>query len=301
MNKNTALFRYLAANRYEKLLSPQTLQYQRRSLRRFVDFIPCKNLSELEYSLVQTYFDRLGKKKWSGATLRGHYLIIMAFLNYYHKINVIKFNPYYFIRKVKKYRAHKLPLRAVELSKLLGAKCNYRYKKEFQFSRNRVVMGLLVYCGLRAGEITQLENKDIYLNRGYLKVNRGKYNIDRIVPLVEPLVTWIKAYFASKISKRSKHFLIGLFRKRCLDRNTLNKIVKAHARAAGLKKRVYCHLIRHSFASQMLKGNVDLNNLRILMGHNDIEMTAMYAKPDKEMIRAALLANPLFGYYGNKA
>jgi site-specific recombinase XerD len=47
----------------------------------------------------------------------------------------------------------------------------------------------------------------------------------------------------------------------------------------------------------MLKGGADIDNLRILMGHNSPEQTAVYAKVDREMIRSALMSNPLLKYF----
>ncbi|MFA6548447.1 MAG: tyrosine-type recombinase/integrase [Candidatus Margulisiibacteriota bacterium] len=295
-----AIKEYLELNQYGRQLSINTIELYKLNLGKLSDYLGCRDIRKLDMVEIQAYFDDLRSAKLHPATLRGKYSSVMAFLNYYYKTGVLKINPYYHVRKIKKFRTHKKPLCAGVLQRMLDAKPNYRCRKGFQYYRNKSIMGLLIYGGLRVGEIINLEFKDIDLSAGYIKINKGKFNIDRVVPLTEPLISWMKKYCLLRMKCRSKHYFIGLFLKGKLHKDRITKVVQICAEAAGIKRRGYAHLLRHSFASQMLKGRVDLNDLKVLMGHRDIEMTAMYAKPDRQMVRAALLSNPLVGYFGGR-
>jgi site-specific recombinase XerD len=301
MNLKRAIRKYVYINRYQKLLSPRTIQFQLGCLDKMALSLPGVEIEEIKYCDIQQYLDSLKARKLAKATIRGRYSVIMAFLNHYYKAKVIGFNPYYWVIKVAKYRAHKEPLNERLLKRILQAKCNYRVKTQFQYYRNLTILGFLIYGGLRVSEIRCLELSEVDLNSKYLKIKRGKFNLDRIVPIEEPLVGWIKEYMNYRPKCRSKQLIVGMFDKRRMDRGAINIIVKKHARAAGIKRKVYSHILRHSFASQMLKGGADLDNLKLLMGHKDIEMTAMYAKPDFSMIKEGLGRNPLIEYYRGEA
>lgn len=287
---------YLFENKYLKRLSKNTINYQKRTL--YSSLSDIGDIKDVNAKKVQKIFDLMKKEGLSLATTRSRYSIIMAFLNSCYQKKYISFDPYLFIRKVFKYRAHKKPLDKNELSRLLSADLFYKKSCDFQYYRNKALLGLLIYSGLRASEIVCLRKTDVYLSKRYINVLRGKGKVTRIIPIEEPLVSWLSNYLRFRKKMHSKYLFVGLFSKGKLNRNTITQIMKKIARSAGLSKKINSHLLRHSFASQMLKGGVPLEQLMILMGHKDIEMTAMYAKPDKEMINDALLSNPLISILG---
>lgn len=295
MNLRKGYKKYI--NQRKGYLTLATMNHQRYVLERFVDSLSIESMENINCVKVQAYFDNLYKSGVSAITIKSRYAVIMAFLNHYYKEGILSFNPYFRIRKIRKQRTHRTPLNRKLLMKLINAECAYKLLPKFQHYRNKIIIGLLIFCGLRASEITNLKISGINIEEKYIKINNGKFNIDRIVPIEEPLVSWIREYLKVHPKKRSRYFIAGLSDKKKMDRNSITWIVRKTAKIAKIKRKVFSHLLRHSFASQMLEGRVDLNNLKLLMGHKSIEMTAMYAKPNSEMIREALLKNPLIKYF----
>ncbi|OGC11541.1 hypothetical protein A3K48_03420 [candidate division WOR-1 bacterium RIFOXYA12_FULL_52_29] len=289
---------YLRENTLIKRLSSRTISFQKRILNKYLPL--ALHSEKVSAAIIKQIIGSIKKKAYSPATIRSRYAILMAFLNYCYQNKHISVDPYLIVKKVKKYRAHKIPLKRDELNRLLVAKVSYRYRRDFQYYRNKTILGLLIYAGLRASEIIDLRREDISIENKYLKVPASKRSHGRLLPLNEQIVLWMTEYLKARKKLRSPYFFLGLFDKTKLDRMTVTEIVKKHGRAAGIKRTVYAHLIRHSFASQMLKGGVKLENLQTIMGHRNIEMTAMYAKPDGEMINKALLSNPLIKILGGK-
>src|SRR3989339_1025762 len=121
-----ALKKYLSISRFSKKLSLNTIDLQTRILTKFIAFLPAKTLKDISPQMIQQYFDERKKLKQSPATLRGHYCIVMAFLNHYYKRGLLGFNPFYCIRKVKKHRVHRVPVSLRQLKQLLKAKGKYK-------------------------------------------------------------------------------------------------------------------------------------------------------------------------------
>jgi len=286
----------MSGNKHIKRLSINTMVFQEQVLAKYLPDVP--TVEDITVKMIQTIFDLMKKEKVSPATIRSRYATIMAFLRHCYRHKHLKFNPSFTIKKIRKYRAQKIPLNGLALRKMLDVNINYPYCHEFQYYRNKAIIGLLIYAGLRVGEVNRLRKDDIH--DGYVNIIAGKGRFDRVVPIQEPLTSWLANYLKSRKHFHSNRLFVGLFKKSQFNRSTVNIIVKNVARAAKLRKKVYAHLLRHSFASQMLKGRVDLEDLRQIMGHQNVEMTAMYAKPDFEMVRDALLANPIVKILGGE-
>ncbi|MFA4905187.1 MAG: tyrosine-type recombinase/integrase [Candidatus Margulisiibacteriota bacterium] len=300
MKIEVALTAYLNENKCIKGLSENTIKCQEYIINEYYKTLKIVNIEEMNSIMIQKYIDKLRAKGLSKATIRSRYCALMAFVNHYYKTGIIKFNPYYHVRKVRKYRAHKIPLRADEMQKMVTVKCRHAMKIEYQHKRNRAIIGLFIYAGMRVGEIIRLTLEDVSASSGYIRVINGKFNIDRVVPIAEPLTTWLKEYEEVRLKCRADYYFIGLFDKTKMERNSITRIIKRYAKTAGIRRNVCSHILRHSFASQMLKGKVDMEKLRIIMGHSNVEMTAVYAKPDFAMIKEALMKSPLVEYFGGK-
>jgi len=147
--------------------------------------------------------------------------------------------------------------------------------------KHRLIIQLLYGCGLRVNELVRLENKDLNFEEEMLYIRLGKGMKDRFVKIPTKIRDELENF--SKIN-RSK-YLFGSERGGNLTKATIQAIVKNAAKKAGIKKRVYPHLLRHSFATHLLESGTDLRIIQKLLGHSDIKTTQIYLQISQASIK----------------
>jgi integrase/recombinase XerD len=155
--------------------------------------------------------------------------------------------------------------------------------------RNRAMLELLYASGLRASECLTLAIGDVNLGAGYVQCV-GKARKERIVPVGEEALAWIRRYLAEARPRlvRRRRDTGRLFvspRGGTLTRQALWQIVREAARRAGLRARVSPHTLRHCFASHLLEGGADLRAVQTMLGHVDISTTQIYTHLPSATVR----------------
>ncbi len=154
--------------------------------------------------------------------------------------------------------------------------------------RDRALLEILYSCGLRASEAAALQLADADLKNGFLRVT-GKGRKERIVPMGEEAITWLKSYLKgprSRLLKKGNSFFIFVSnRSKPLSRQRIWQLIKKYALLAGIHKNVYPHVLRHSFATHLLEGGADLRSVQLLLGHSDIGTTQIYTHVDISRLR----------------
>lgn len=159
--------------------------------------------------------------------------------------------------------------------------------------RNRLLLGLGYGAGLRAGEVLRLKVKHIDSAQMIIHVQQSKGRKDRLVMLSPETLALLREWW--KI--RPKHADAGvpveerlLFPGRrkgtALSTHQLNNIFHKVRKAAGIKKAVNVHSLRHSFATHLYDRGVDIRTIQALLGHDKLETTARYARVATGLISA---------------
>jgi integrase/recombinase XerD len=145
--------------------------------------------------------------------------------------------------------------------------------------RDRTLLEVLYATGMRASEVLGLRLEDVNLNAGYALCT-GKGQKQRLVPLGEQAQDWLRSYLkAARPAFTRKTDCGRIFvnpRGGPLSRQSLWIIVRRAAAAAGLRRKVSPHVLRHSFASHLLEGKADLRAVQAMLGHADISTTQIY-------------------------
>ena len=159
--------------------------------------------------------------------------------------------------------------------------------------RDRAIMETLYGCGLRVSELIGLEMSKIYGEEGYIVV-RGKGNKERMVPVSEVAVYEISEYLHDrallKVKPDCTNILFLNRRGGKLTRERIFQIVKSLAEAAGIRKNISPHTLRHSFATHLLEGGANLRAIQQMLGHETIATTQIYIHLDRSTLRSDILA-----------
>jgi integrase/recombinase XerD len=160
--------------------------------------------------------------------------------------------------------------------------------------RDRAMLELLYATGMRASECLGLRLEDLNLAAGYV-VCTGKGNRQRLVPVGAEALQWIRRYLAEvrpgHTRRRDPGRLFVNPRGGPLSRQSLWTVVGRAAAAAGLRRRVSPHVLRHSFASHLLEGGADLRAVQTMLGHADISTTQIYTHVLRERLRTLVEEN----------
>ena len=154
--------------------------------------------------------------------------------------------------------------------------------------RDRAMLEVMYASGLRVSELVGLKLGDINFDMGFI-VARGKGNKERIVPLGEEALKWIKLYcdmIRHRFDKGKGGGFVFLNRNgRFLSRQYFWEAIKRYAIKAGITKNISPHTLRHSFATHLLAGGADLRSVQTMLGHEDISTTEIYTHIEKKRLK----------------
>lgn len=136
---------------------------------------------------------------------------------------------------------------------------------------------LIIMCyatGLRIQELLSIKLTDIYSDRLCIKVEQGKGNKDRIVIISASLLSLLRLYF--KKYRPKKYLFNGMIEGNKYSSSSVRNILKRAAQKAGIKKRVYTHMLRHCYATHHLDFGTDIVFIKQQLGHKNLNVTAKY-------------------------
>lgn len=158
--------------------------------------------------------------------------------------------------------------------------------------RNHAIIETLYGSGLRVSELVDLRMSRMSLDDGYAMVE-GKGEKQRVVPLSPVSVDLIRDYLplrdAGPIKREGADILFLNRRGAPLTRVMVFYIIRDLAAAAGIRKKVSPHTLRHSFATHLLEGGANLRAIQEMLGHESIATTEIYLHLDRTRLRSELL------------
>ncbi len=160
--------------------------------------------------------------------------------------------------------------------------------------RNRAIVEVFFSCGLRVSELVNLKLSDLFLDDRFMRI-LGKGNKERLVPVSERAVSELGFWFDDRrqmnIKPGEEDYVFLNRRGHHLTRTMILIMIKRLGEAAGIRKTISPHTLRHSFATALLRGGADLRVIQVLLGHADIGTTEIYTHMDDESLRQEILTH----------
>ena len=156
--------------------------------------------------------------------------------------------------------------------------------------RDRAMLETLYATGLRVSELVGLKLHELNLDMGLVRVF-GKGSKERLVPLGEEAIAWLRSYLAEArpalLDKRQTDALFVTGRAAAMSRQMFWNLIKRYAREAGLAaEQMSPHTLRHAFATHLINHGADLRVVQLLLGHADITTTQIYTHVARERLKA---------------
>ena len=154
--------------------------------------------------------------------------------------------------------------------------------------RDRTMLEVLYATGLRVSELVTLSVAQVSLDMGVVRV-MGKGSKERLVPLGEEALDWIRRYMAEGrpvlLAGKVCDAMFVTARAESMTRQMFWYLIKKHTRHAAIAKPISPHTLRHAFATHLLNHGADLRVVQMLLGHSDISTTQIYTHVARERLK----------------
>ncbi len=235
-----------------------------------------KSLNDVNRQIVRDYISYLMQQNITKRSISRKLSAVRSFFSYLSQQEIIKENPLMLATAPRMDRRLPEYLTIQELKRLLEAPG----ADNPQGMRDSAILELIYASGMRLSELAGLNADQVKLDSGEIKVV-GKGSRERVVLIGEMAIEAIKRYLRDGRPRLvyPKKDTSALFLNRYGTRisgRMIQKTLNRYAAKAGIKKHVYPHLLRHSFATHMLDGGADLRVVQELLGHANLGTTQIY-------------------------
>ncbi|MEK7652530.1 MAG: site-specific tyrosine recombinase/integron integrase [Patescibacteria group bacterium] len=280
----------------EKGRNIKTINNYERYLSRFLEFSEIQSPKEITDDILRNYRLWLNRQ-FSGTSVGGIKETLKKKTQNYYLIALRGFLKYLARREIRSLPPERIELAKVaertidvityeELKRLLSAPDG----SDIKSLRDSAILELLFSTGLRVSELCSLQ-RDIDLNKGELSV-RGKGDKVRVVFISEKAKMTVKTYLEKRKDMDDSLFVQLSPSGKDADRESnrltprsIERIIKKYAIKAGISKKVTPHVIRHSFATDLLENGADLRSVQVLLGHSNISTTQIYTHVTDKHLR----------------
>jgi site-specific recombinase XerD len=203
-------------------------------------------------------------------------------------------NPAVEVRLPKMDAAKRLTVTDEDLVKLLEA--TERQRSDFRCVRDRAVLSIFIFCGLRRQELLDLAVEDLNLNDQSLTVQQGKGRKARTVYLCDEALGALHDWLALRNTMKCQHpWLFVTENRRRMGETSLYRVLEDVKAIAGLRgdPRIKPHSIRHAAATRLMRNGADIRSIQTWLGHAQLQTTAVYLHTDEQQARRIA---PLAGF-----
>jgi integrase/recombinase XerD len=271
----------------ERGLAENTRLAYRADLTQFTDFLRhqgIRQLNDVQRQHITEYLLRRRKNGLSARSLSRHLAAIRMLCRFLFREKLLAADITQTVDSPKLWRTLPHTLDYEEVDRLLAAP---KTKTKLGL-RDKAILEFMYATGLRVSEVVHLKLNDINFEAGFVR-SVGKGNKERIVPVGKQAIEWVQRYLhESRVRFARADGMAEVFlssRGQPLSRKTVWRLIKNHARTAGITKNIAPHALRHSFATHLLEHGADLRVIQEMLGHADISTTQVYTHVDQRRLK----------------
>jgi len=277
MKLETSIREFLENCEIEKGLSKKTIDNYLHYLSRFMDFAKehnCNTVAQIDKNLIKNYRlflnNPINKKELEKITQNYHLIALRSFLKYLQKNELISYSA----ENISLAKTNPKEIEHLTMEELENIFSNIN-TEIITGLRDRTLLELLFSTGLRISEVIGLDKNDIANDEISVQGKGGKI---RVVFVSIRARGWLDKYLNSRTDSEATLF-INYSKRSPLTRITARSVqrnLQKYVALAGLSKHVTPHVLRHSFATDLLMAGADLRSVQELLGHSSIVTTQKY-------------------------
>lgn len=272
---------------YERNFSKYTVLNYKEDLKFFLEYLNKKkvdNIKSIDYQVIRNYLVYMHNKKLSKKTISRRISTLRSFFKYLVNREYIVDNPMILISNPK-------------LDKLLP---KFLYKEELDIIENipdidtimgirdKLILELFYSTGIRVSELSNLKISDIDFKERKINIF-GKGSKERIVLFGDTCLKLLNLYLDKSrpyiLNDGDSSYLFVNKRKNRLSENSIRIIIKNILKKSGLNIKLTPHVLRHTFATDLLNNGADLRTVQELLGHENLKTTEVYTHITNERLK----------------
>jgi len=257
---NNILKAYRAKLRLQRY-APSSVKTYANAIAKFLTAFSRHDLAKVDLVQIEHFMQQLQQKHAISAPYQKQILASIGKfyqLFYQRKLDLAALYPKRLAKPLPKY------LTPTEVKRLLEQCTNQKHLS---------ILQLLYGCGLRVSEVVALKIEDIDSDAMRILIRDPKGKEDRVVPLPRKLLKNLRLYYTAY---RPKKFLFEGQTGGVYSVKSIQNFIKKYASNAQLTKRVFPHMLRHSYATHQLENGVNIRYVQTLLGHKSIKTTELY-------------------------
>ncbi|HEY9177497.1 MAG TPA: tyrosine-type recombinase/integrase [Flavipsychrobacter sp.] len=278
---------FLQYLKYEKRYSHHTLVAYEKDLSQFITYIDgqfgISDVSDLSHFHIRSWLATMKDDKQSARTINRKLSSLNSFYKYLLRLGKVKKNP------VRQLHSQKLPerlpayLKEQETTNLLEV---IDFEEGFKGATDRMICSLLYHTGIRRSELLNMKEQDIEWALKQVRV-LGKGNKERLVPLGPQLLQEIKDYIQEKrkLEDGNGPYLLVLESGKQLYAGYVYRVVKEKLSMVTSLSKKSPHVLRHTFATQLLNNGANIQAIKDLLGHSSLAATQVYTHNNIEQLK----------------
>lgn len=272
------VFEFLARKK-SKGLKQGTLQQYEQVLKAFC-ITTQKAIGDIKDWDILSFLDQYESYRGIGKRRKdGMRVILNGFFRYMADSGRVRVNPMATVEAIKFRKKVRQPLSAVEFERL---------RRACKTHKERALVEFFFATGCRVSEVVSLNRGDIDYYNKKIKVI-GKGDKERYVFINAAATVALDYYFRSRTDNKEALFVSDRKPNQRLKKNAIEKIIRRIGERAGIGRRVYPHLIRHTTATHLYQHGMRLEDLQVLLGHESADTTRIYAKDDPTITQHAYM------------
>ncbi|MFM6944662.1 MAG: tyrosine-type recombinase/integrase [Bacteroidota bacterium] len=269
---------FLQYLKYEKRYSPLTSLAYEKNLRDFFAYLlttyAIEDIKQIKHLHIRSWFASLKEAKQTATTINRKQSVLRSFFKYAQTQNWILTNPISTLRSLR--TPERIPnfLKDEETEFLFE---ELSFGEGFKGFTDRLILELLYQTGMRRAELLALKEQQIEWSLHHVRVI-GKGNKERLIPISKHLESQMQAYINEKkrlFENPNTTFFI-LENGQNLYAGYVYRLVKKHLSATTSLKKKSPHVMRHTFATQLLNNGANLQAIKDLLGHSSLASTQIY-------------------------
>jgi len=271
--------------------SSKTIQNYQFYLNRFADWAEYPHPENISENMIRKYRSYLNRevdgrteKRLKKSTQNYHLIALRSFFKYLQKKDIKTISP----QKIELIKSDARKVDFLEEGELVRLRKACREGEGLIGLRDIAIIELLFSTGLRVSELAKLEKKDVNLKKNEFEVY-GKGSKNRKVFLSEAAKDAIYNYL-SRRQDSSPFIFVGHDRAKiarepmALSPRSIQRVLEKYTKLAGITKRITPHVIRHTFATDLLRNGADIHSVQAMLGHESISTTQVYTKTTKKAL-----------------